>query len=361
MMIANDTDFVYNLRREILYKFRELGHEVFVVSQILGFADDYKKHGIQLVHVETERRGTNPFSDINLFRHYKETISSIKPDIVFINNTKPNIYAGVVCKRLKIPYIANITGLGTAVEIPGKLQKLTTKMYKYGVSDAKTLFFQNEENLSFFKKNKMIGKNSKVVILPGSGVNLESHPYMEYPNTEEIYFLYIARIMKEKGIEVFLEVARRIKNKRNDVSFHIIGKCDDDKYKKIIKEYEEANVVKYHGLQMDVNPFYQKCSCFFYPSYYPEGMSNVLLEAAACGRPTIACNRAGCREVIDNNITGYLIDVNNIDDAENKIQLFLRLPLEKRKIMGIMARQKIEKQFDRQQVIEKYMHEINQL
>lgn len=358
MMIANDTDFVYNLRREILYKFKELGHEVYVVSQVLDFVDEYKKHGIELINVETERRGTNPLSDIGLFRHYKNVLNKVRPDIVFTNNTKPNIYAGAACKQLRIRYVANITGLGTAVEIPGKLQKLTTKMYKYGVSGAQTLFFQNEENINFFKKNKMIGKNSKTVLLPGSGVNLESHPYMEYPDSEDIQFLYIARVMKEKGIDILLEVAKRIRKERNDVSFHIVGKCDDEKYKNILREYEDSGIVKYHGLQKDVIPFYQKCACFLYPSYYPEGMSNVVLEACACGRPVIVADRAGCREPVDNGRSGFIVKVNDIEETFSCVNKFLDLSYEEKKIMGMAARVKVEQTFDRQLIVEFYMKEI---
>lgn len=361
MMIANDTDFVYNLRREILYKFKELGHEVFVVSQILDFVEEYKKHGIELIDVVTERRGTNPLSDISLFRHYKKVLKSVRPDIVFTNNTKPNIYAGTACKQLRIRYVANITGLGTAVEIPGKLQKLTTLMYKHGVSGAQILFFQNEENLSFFKRNNMISKKSKTVLLPGSGVNLETHPYMDYPDSEDIQILYIARVMKEKGIDIFLEVAKRIREEWKNVSFHIVGKCDDEKYKNIFREYEENNIIIYHGLQKNVNPFYEKCSCFFYPSFYPEGMSNVLLEAAACGRPVIATDRPGCREIVENEITGYIIPVNNVELAYNAVRKFLELDYTEKKLMGIAGREKVRKEFDRKKVVSFYLNSIQNI
>ena len=358
MMITNDTNFAYNLRREILYRFVEEGHNVYLVGQVLNFLKEFSDKGIEVIDVQTERRGTNPLNDLKLYKTYKTILKDIKPDIVFTNNIKPNVYAGKACQELGIKYIPNITGLGTPVEKPGKLQKLTIQMYKKGVAGAATIFFQNRENLEFFKSHGMLNEKSKVVMLPGSGVNLETHPYMEYPDNGDINFLFVARIMKEKGIDIFLEVAKRIKATRDDVSFHICGMCDDENYLKILKDYENQGYIIYHGLQKDINPFYEKCSCFLYPSYYPEGMSNVLLEAAACGRPIIAVDRAGCRETVEDGISGYVVKKNDMNDILKVTKQFLSLSYEDKKNMGLNGRKKMQKEFNRKIVTDAYIAEL---
>lgn len=349
LMIVNDTNFAWNLRREVLFAFEEKGWETVLLAQKLSFVEEFEKHNIRVVDLTIDRRGTNPLSDIKLYKGYYRIIKDEHPDIVLINNTKPNIYAGTACQRLKITYMSNVTGLGTALEIPNKLQKLSIFLYKKGVKKADTLFFQNSENKVFFEKYKMIPQNANVVMLPGSGVNLESHPCLAWPEGE-LHFLYAARIMKEKGIDQFLAAARKYAS--DNVIFDICGQCDDPKYKEII---ENEKVVVYHGLQKDLTPFYEKCCCFLYPSYYPEGMSNVCLEAASCGRPVITTDRAGCRETVVDGITGYIVPVADESAIINAVGRFLELSDEQKMQMGLAGRRKMENEFDRNLVIKAYI------
>lgn len=352
MMIANDTSFAWNLRREILQAFIIAGHQVTLVAQILDFKKDFEEIGIKLIEVKTSRHGTNPIDDIKLYFIYKDILHREKPDVVFTNNIKPNVYAGLACQSKRITYIPNITGLGTPVENPGKLQKLTIKLYKIGIRKAKTVFFQNQDNIDFFYKNGMMPSNAKVVLLPGSGVNLETHQFLPWPR-QAIHFLFAARIMKEKGIDLFLAAAHEYANE--DIIFDICGQCDDFHYEEIMKK--DKSIV-YHGLQRDLTPFYAQCNCFLYPSYYPEGMSNVLLEAAACGRPVIAANRSGCRETVDDGVTGLLVPINNEVAVKEAVRIFLSMSDQKRIEMGTRGREKMEREFDRKIVVQKYMEEV---
>lgn len=361
LMITNDTNFAYNLREEILNSFVSEGHETVLVSEIINFREELSANGIRLIDVKTGRHGKNPFNDLKLFATYYRILKTENPKIVFTNNIKPNVYAGVACKLLKITYIPNVTGLGTPVENPGPLQWLTTKLYKIGVSGAKTIFFQNSENMDFFKNRHIIPKKCKAVLLPGSGVNLERHPYLEYPDaSQKVHFLFIARIMKEKGIDLFLAAARKFTKERSDVVFDVVGQCDDTRYLEILEKAQNAGEIVYHGLQKDVTPFYEKCSCFLYPSYYPEGMSNVLLEAAASGRPIIAADRAGCRETLEDRVTGFLVPVNDEKAVINATERILKMNSEERKIMGQHGRKKICKEFNRELVIQAYLKEVQE-
>ena len=353
IILINDTTYAFNLRDALIEKLISEHFQVKIVGQLLKHQDELKRMGASLVGVETERHGKNPLSDFRLFNEYLKILSREKPDIVLTYNIKPNVYGGIACQILGIPYFPNITGLGTPVENPGPLQTLTTKLYKLGVRKSSCIFFQNEDNYEFFKERNLISPSARTRIIPGSGVNTKRYPLLPWPDDKKIHFLYAARIMKEKGIDLYLAVARKFVSE--NVVFDVCGRCDDDKYRSILNN-EEA--VIYHGEQSDLAPFYEKCSCFLYPSYYPEGMSNVLLEAAASGRPIIATDRAGCRETLDDNVTGFLVPVNDLDSLINATGKFLKMSSDQRKKMGLLGRMKINTQFNRNIVVEAYLEEI---
>ena len=354
-LIANDTTFIYNLRREVLAKLVEEGHQVTVLCQLRSHREALEQIGCRLYHIPIGRRNTNPWADLKLLYHFFQMLRKINPDVVFTNNIKPNVYAGIACRVLGIQYIPNITGLGTPVENPGKLQFLATRLYKYGVAGADTIFFQNDENMRFFEQHHMMPKNSHVCLLPGSGVNLQAYPELPYSPCDVVHFLFVARLLKEKGIELYLSAAKRVAQNHPNVMFHICGGCDDPKYYERVKEAENAGYLQYHGEQKDMRPYFQMAHCVVHPSYYPEGMSNVLLEAAASGRPVIATDRSGCRETVDAGKSGYLIPIKDEEALVAALEDFLGLTWEEREALGHAGRIKMEHEFDRQMVVQKYM------
>lgn len=354
-LIANDTTFIYNLRREVLAKLVEEGHQVTVLCQLRSHREALEQIGCRLYHIPIGRRNTNPWADLKLLYHFFQMLRKINPDVVFTNNIKPNVYAGIACRVLGIQYIPNITGLGTPVENPGKLQFLATRLYKYGVAGADTIFFQNDENMRFFEQHHMMPKNSHVCLLPGSGVNLQAYPELPYSPGDVVHFLFVARLLKEKGIELYLSAAKRVAQNHPNVMFHICGGCDDPKYYERVKEAENAGYLQYHGEQKDMRPYFQMAHCVVHPSYYPEGMSNVLLEAAASGRPVIATDRSGCRETVDAGKSGYLIPIKDEEALVAALEDFLGLTWEEREALGHAGRIKMEHEFDRQMVVQKYM------
>ena len=354
-LIANDTTFIYNLRREVLAKLVEEGHQVTVLCQFRSHREALEQIGCRLYDIPIGRRSTNPLADLKLLCRFFQILRTIKPDVVLTNNIKPNVYAGIVCHVLGIKYIPNITGLGTPVENPGKLQFLATRLYKYGVAGADNIFFQNEENVRFFEQHHMMSKKSHVCLLPGSGVNLQTHPALPYSPGDVVHFLFVARLLKEKGIELYLSAAKRIVQNHPNVMFHICGGCDDPKYLEAVKEAEKGGYIQYHGEQKDMLPYFQMAHCVVHPSYYPEGMSNVLLEAAASGRPVIATDRSGCRETVEAGKTGYLIPIKDEDALVAALEDFLNLTWEQRAELGHAGRLKMEYEFDRQIVVQKYL------
>lgn len=194
-------------------------------------------------------------------------------------------------------------------------------------------------------------------LIPGSGVNLDYYKALDYPKDDTIKFVYISRIMKAKGIDQYLEAAEYIKNKYPKTEFNILGSCEEDYIDKLSK-MENKGIIKYHGVQSDIRKFHKISHCTIHPTYYPEGMSNVLLESAACGRPVITTNRSGCREIVDDGINGYIVEQQNSQDLIDKIESFLNLSYEEKKQMGLAGRVKVEREFDRQIVINAYMEEI---
>lgn len=343
-------------RQELIDELIKRKYKVYVSFPKSKNVEVFEKKGCMFIDTPMDRHGINPFKDIKIIFKYLKIIKEIKPDYVLTYTIKPNIYGGIACRIRKTKQIANITGLGTAMENKGILQKIAILLHKIGLKKVKCCFVQNTENLEFLKKHK-IAKN-KLKLIPGSGVNLDKFKLLDYPKeSEPIEFLFISRIMKEKGIDQYLETAEYIKSKYNNTKFHILGFCEQE-YNEKLNELQNKNIIEYHGRQDNIILFMQKASCVIHPTYYPEGMSNVLLEACASGRPIITTNRAGCREIVDNGINGYVIKEKDSKDLIEKVEKFINLSNEEKKQMGLAGRRKVENEFDRNLVIQEYLEEI---
>ena len=366
LILANNDVGLYKFRKELIEELINPGSyisdrkgqeksKVYISLPNGEFISELKKMGCCFINTPVDRRGMNPKKDLKLLYSYLLILKKLKPDIVFTYTIKPNIYGGLACSLKGIPYVANITGLGSAVENKGILQMITVMLYKLALIKSKTVFFQNKENESFFRTHKIAKGKHKM--LPGSGVNLSQYRVLDYPNGDTIDFAFIARVMKEKGIDQYLEAAQYIRKKYPNTRFHICGFCEQD-YEEKIERLNYQGAVIYHGLVSDMTEIYKTISCTIHPTYYPEGISNVLLESAACGRPIITTNRAGCREVVDDGVNGFVVRERDSRDLIDKIEKFMCLSLKERWQMGLAGRRKVEKKFNRQIVVEKYMAEI---
>ncbi len=358
LILGNSGLVVFGMRGELIQRLIAEGYEVVVSfpNGILGEGEQQaKEYGCRHIEIFIDRRGTNVFRDAALLRSYVKLIKEVKPDVVLTYTVKCTIYGGMACRILKVPYIPNITGLGKGLAEGGFRQKLLVLLYKLGVRSASCVFFQNLQDRRFFREQGI--KYHRDDILPGSGVNLEKFVPIEYPVDDKIVFTYIARVMKTKGIDEFLEAARALKQKHANVEFHVCGFYEDD-YKDIIETAEKEGIVQYHGQVNDVRPFERISHCIVLPTYHPEGVSNVLLEAAACARPIITTNRPGCADVVDDGVNGYLIREKDSQDLLQKMQKFMELPWQTRRDMGLAGRRKVEREFDRQIVVRKYLEEL---
>lgn len=355
LVINNGTAGLFGFRREVLESLCKQ-FLVIVLAKDTGNLGDLKSMGCKYIASDIEYHGTNLLKEIALISFYKKIISRVKPDVVLTYTIKPNIYGGIACSKMRIPYIANITGLGTAVENEGIMQKITVPLYRLGLRKAQKVFFQNAHNLEFMRKRKMI--SGAYELLPGSGVNLDRFQLLEYPKRDTIDFTFISRVMKEKGIDQYLDAARAICKKYPNAVFHVYGKCDEQ-YKDVLSRLDAEGVIRYHGYTADVIAVHKESACTIHPSYYPEGMSNVLLESAASGRPVITTDRAGCREAVDDNVSGYIISQKDSQALIQAIEQFLTLSWEERKRMGLAGRVKVEREFNRKIVVDTYVDTIN--
>lgn len=356
ILISNITDSgILRNRMELITQFLSDGHSVIVVSPPGKSYSKLVDAGCEFIPISIDAHGLNPFKDLLVIKRYKKILKRIKPDIVLTFTIKPNLYCGFNCRMLSIPQVMNITGFGNALAYPGIRQKILIFMYRIAAKRVKMIFFQNQYNLDKFRDWRIASEN-QYYLLPGSGVNLASFSPLPYPlENNGIHFLFISRILKEKGIDNYLEAARVIKKRHPNAFFHVLGNTTGH-YDKILEKANEEGVIIYHGRVDNVADFQRISHCTILPSYYPEGISNVLLEAASSGRPVITCDHPGCKEAVDDGKTGYLVLTNNTTDLINKIELFLSLPNSRKAEMGRLGRIKMEQEFDRKIVLQAYLN-----
>lgn len=356
LMLGNHEIVIYNFRKELIERMIQEGYEVYIALPYGTKVELLKEMGCKFVNTPINRRNTNPLEDIKVFLKYMKILNEINPNIVLTYTVKPNVYGGIACRLKKIPYICNVTGLGSGYLNGGIVQKVVQTLSKLAFRKANKVFFQNTADRDLLVKQGVVKENYD--LLPGSGVNLDTYKLLPYPPEDQpINFNFVARVMKDKGIDEYLESAKIIKKKYPDVIFNVIGMIDQPHYQDILRKYEEEGIIKYHGFQTDMIPFIEKCNCMINPSY-TEGMSNVLLENAACGRPIIASDIPGCKEIIDEGINGYKFQVKNAQELSEKIEMFINNAYEDKIILGIKGREKVGKEFDRQIVVNKYCDEI---
>lgn len=355
LILANFDVGLYKFRKELIQALLDRGNEVYISLPDGDLVRKLEKMGCKFVDTYVDRRGINPKTDMKLLLFYKKLVKKLHPDLVITYTIKPNIYGGLVCRQLHVPYAVNITGLGTAFQKDGMVKKIVTTLYKSALKKAKVVFFENIGNRQVFLNEKLV-KEEKTCVLNGAGVNLEEYPFCEYPQEGETRFLFIGRVMKEKGVDELFEAAERIRKEYPNVYFDIVGPMEDD-YKEKIQILVQKNVIEYYGYQKDVKPFIEKCHCFVLPSYH-EGMANTLLECASMGRPLITSRIHGCMEAVKEGESGYLCEVKDAEGLYEKIKKFVELEHQEQAQMGKKSRGIVEKKFDKKLIVEKTMREL---
>ncbi len=346
VIITNHSYMLWRFRKELIIELAKT-HEVVLSMPFVGHEEDFAALGLRCIETKMDRRGINPVSELKLLKTYLQILKKEKPDKVITYSIKPNIYAGMVCAYLGISYSANVQGLGTAFQKKG-LTQLVTALYKFAFRKVNIVFFENEANAAEFETRHIIAREKRKV-LKGAGINLKDYPYRDYPQNPEFHFLYLGRIMKEKGVDELFEAVERLHDEGNMFVMDMVGFFEDE-HKEQVKTLQEAGIVRFHGFREEPRPFYAAADCVVLPSYH-EGMSNVLLEAAATGRPLITSNIPGCREAVEEKVTGLLAEVKNAESLYEAMKYMMNVPWQERAQMGRMGHRKIEQEFRKEQVV----------
>lgn len=361
IIFANNDIWLYKLRKEIILELLKGDYEVIISCPDGSYVQTMVDWGCTFEETKVDRRGTNPLKDYQLLVSYLKVLKKVKPDVVLTYTIKPNLYGGLACRILSIPNINNITGLGSGFSKNSILKFAITTLYKISLKKSKCVFFQNTEDMKTLIDSEIVTGPAKLI--PGSGVNLQEYEMKEFPKEEDASFIFIGRVMKDKGIDEYLEAAKEIKSKYPKITFRVLGFIEETQphYKKLIKEYEEEGIISFLGFQSDVKPFIEKSHCLVQPSHGGEGMSNVLLETAAVGRILIATDIPGCRETIDEKKNGFVFKPKDTHSLIKKMEEYIQLSYAEKVEMGKNSRNKMELEFDRKTIVIAYLKQIEEI
>ena len=333
LILANKSTGLYKFRGELLEALIAHNHEVYLSVPNGDFIAEMQQMGCHFIETEISRHGVNPFTDLALVKKYCLIIKSVKPDIVFTYTIKPNVYGGIACRWCKVPYVANVTGLGTAVENKGLLQTITLTLYKMGLKKAQRVFFQNQKNQQFMLEHGVV--KGQYSLLPGSGVNLERFEPLPYPaETNGIHFVFISRIMREKGIDQYLAAAKHFK------AAELVDAPDSSHPERSVSGVEGSSAECSHNVTFHICGFCEKEYQGELDGYAPIQGFDKFVE-----------------EVVDDGVNGFIVKQRDSADLIQKIEQFIALLHEEKMKMGLAGRAKVEREFNRKIVVDAYLKE----
>jgi len=363
--VSNTSWYIYNLRLGVIRHLKELGYEILIISPEDTYTHYLISEGYHYIHVKTDNKGKSLLKDINYFFRLLKIYKTYQPDFIFHYTIKPNIYGTLATRAAKISSIAVVSGAGYTFLNNGVLNYFSVLLYRLAMQYAEEVWFVNNDDIQEFVAKK-IANQKKVKLLPGEGVNTQHfRPMDKTMLTDDIVFLLSARLIWDKGIGIYVEAAKIIKEKYPNTQFHLLGFTDVENPNSIsaakIYEWHEQGYIRYLGKTEDVRPYIANCSCFVLPSYYREGVPRSLLEAAAMAKPIITTDNVGCREVVKHEYNGFLCKIKDVNDLAKKLEQVILASPERLAIMGQNGRRRVKQYFDEQLVIKEYIDKLNQL
>jgi len=366
-LLTNNDDDVYCFRKELIEAFLADGMEV-LISCPYGEKFELLRD-LPYIYDDPaiDRRGTNPVADARLLLHYRQLFDRYRPSVVLTYTAKPNVYGTLAAYSLHIPVINNLTGFGSVLQA-GKLKRgMIIRLFQLAYRRSSCIMFQNATNMRLAKRWHMV--KGKGRLIPGSGVDTDRYPLLPYPEGGDgksgapVVFNYIGRVLHDKGVDDYIEAAKRIRAEYPKTEFHILGFIEptESHYEKELEELGKQGIVHYEGSQKDVHPFIEKAHAIIHPSTYGEGMSNVLLENASSGRPLITTDNPGCFETVIRGKSGMIYHGGDVDELTDCIRAFLAMKNEERRSMGEKGRAHMIRHFSRGIVIDAYREEIERL
>jgi glycosyltransferase involved in cell wall biosynthesis len=363
VLAANSSWNIVNFRAGLIEALKREGYEPVVVAPLDEAAESRMGElGVERIVVRIERSGLNPIADLRLLREYRRILKRLSPAAFLGFTIKPNIYGCIAARSLGVPAIANISGLGTVFIKRGALLAFVTRLYRFALSRAAVVFFQNPDDRALFIERRMV-RPEQARLLPGSGVDLERFAPAPQPLGPPT-FLLIARLLGDKGVREFVEAARMLRPGLPEARFQLLGPIDEGNRTAIsraeLDEWVAQGLVDYLGETDDVRPYVAAASAVVLPSYR-EGLPRSLLEAAAMARPLIATDVPGCREVVEDGTNGFLCRVRDSGSLAKAMKNLAEMPVSKRSAMGEAARRKVQDQFSETVVIRAYLDALDTL
>jgi len=363
-VIENGLISTYTMRESLMLFLIEEGCEVYILAHTNSFVTQVEKMGLKVINV-----GSGNLNPLKVFRYIfnlRGALKKINPDVCLTFSIRPAIWGNLITRELKIPTITNITGVGPLFISKSLVYRAARRLYRNALSKTKKVFFQNYDDMNLFLERKFVNI-SVAERIPGSGVDYQkfSSIVLQEKDPNIFIFLFIGRLIKDKGIIEFINAARSIKKKYPNSVFNVIGPFWTQTLKKNtithaqLQNWIEEGLIDYQGEKRDVRKFIAEADCIVLPSYR-EGTSNILLEAASMERPVITTNTTGCKEIVTDKVTGLLCRVKDELDLAAKMEEMILLSEEERCEMGKKARQKIIKEYDKQIVMNAYLKAIKE-
>jgi glycosyltransferase involved in cell wall biosynthesis len=358
-LVANSTWSVFNFRmdliRHLLMKF-----EVLVIAPKDEFAGELEKAGCSYLDIHFNNRSENPLRDYALFKALEKIYRSERPDLIFHYVIKPNIYGSMAAARCGIQSVAVITGLGYTFDRHNWLNRIVSILYRRALKKAGEVWFLNEEDANVFLHRKLVSAD-KIKILPGEGINTDYFfPQTNKPvaRSKSFQFMMGTRLLKSKGVGVYVEAARILKKKNHDIRFELIGFFEKNHPDSIseheVRHWQKKGIIHYAGFAKDVRPFLRQADCFVFPSFYHEGIPRCLLEAAAMELPIITSQNIGCREVVQEGVNGFLVAPNNVMELVARMEEMMALTSAERAELGRKGRELVSARFGIDRILAEY-------
>ncbi len=364
-LVANTSWSIYNFRLNLIRFLQANGYRILVIAPKDNFSSNLIAEGVSYQHLNLDNYGTNPLSELNIIRQLRKIYRKNDIDFIIHYTIKPNIYGSIAAKLAGIPSIAITTGLGHLLSFSNEFTKvISIFLYKLASSLSKEVWFLNQTDLDDFLRLKIV-KATKTFLLPGEGVDTSFFkPQSQKSNGNSMRFLFAGRIIWDKGFREYIEAAKVIKEKFPHCEFDVVGFLDPTNPNAVpydyILEQQESDLIKFHGETNDIRSFLNRTHCVVFPSMYREGLSRILMEAAAMETPIITTDNVGCKELIDEGVTGFIVPKSDHTQLVEKMTHFINMSFKERLVMGANARLKIIREHDHNNINAIYLKRIKE-
>ena len=361
VLSANSCWNLLNFRNALITGLQDAGYRIVAFAPVDANAELLRRRGITMHDMPMVRAGMNPLADARLLLRYFSALRKVRPAAYCGFTIKPNVYGAAAARFAGVPAINNVTGLGTTFLSQGIMWRFTARLYCWAFRRSHKVFFHNAEDLGIFIE-RGISRPGQGAVVPGSGVNLDEFTPEEDAETKgDARFLFIGRAIRDKGIGEFIEAARLVRARMPKVRFQVLGNPDPGNPTSVtaetFQEWIEEGLIEHLGEHDDVRPFIRSATAVVLPSYR-EGMSRALLEGAAMGKPLVGSDVAGCRELVEDGVTGARCAPRDAASLAAAMERIARLPDTRLREMGRAARAKVEEAFGEDKVVDAYLQAL---